>query len=323
MSAKALWKNFSKEELQKFVEESISFRSLAQKIGYHVDRGSTHAAVKDMVDFYGFDTSHFKGSGWSRGNINLEKYQKGSSVKSHQGLRDLILLRGRKCEQCGLTEWQGKEIPLEMHHIDGDHFNSDLSNLVLLCRNCHALTDNYGSKNRRASIPEEVLIEALKTSPNVRQALLKVGLTGKGKNYDRCYELIHKYNISNLLINKEKNKSHKPIQKLKLAKNGKREYKARIFHLKTTLFCQRCGKPLASHNPIVRHCPECSYFLQRRCEWPTREQLKQEIFTTPFLQLSKKYGVSDVAIRKWCKNYGLPYKHNEIKSYTPEEWEKI
>lgn len=321
MSAKALWKNFSKEELQKFVEESISFRSLAQKIGYHVDSGSTQAA--DMVDFYGFDTSHFKGSGWSRGNINLEKYQKGSSVKSHQGLRDLILLRGRKCEQCGLTEWQGKEIPLEMHHIDGDHFNSDLSNLILLCRNCHALTDNYGSKNKRASIPEEILVEALKTSPNVRQALLKVGLTGKGKNYDRCYELIHKYNISNLLIDKEKNKSHKPIQKLKLAKSGKREYKARIFHPKTTLFCQRCGKPLASHNPIVRHCPECSYFLQRRCEWPTREQLKQEIFTTPFLQLSKKYGVSDAAIRKWCKNYGLPYKHNEIKSYTPEEWEKI
>lgn len=321
MSAKALWKNFSKEELQKFVEESISFRSLAQKIGYHVDSGSTQAA--DMVDFYGFDTSHFKGSGWSRGNINLEKYQKGSSVKSHQGLRDLILLRGRKCEQCRLTEWQGKEIPLEMHHIDGDHFNSDLSNLILLCRNCHALTDNYGSKNKRASIPEEILVEALKTSPNVRQALLKVGLTGKGKNYDRCYELIHKYNISNLLMDKEKNKSHKPIQKLKLAKNGKREYKARIFHPKTTLFCQRCGKPLASHNPIVRHCPECSYFLQRRCEWPTREQLKQEIFTTPFLQLSKKYGVSDAAIRKWCKNYGLPYKHNEIKSYTPEEWEKI
>lgn len=90
-----------------------------------------------------------------------------------------------------------------------------------------------------------------------------------------------------------------------------------------TSFCQRCGKPLASHNSIIRYCPECSYFLRRRCEWPTREQLKQEIFTTPFLQLSKKYGVSDVAIRKWCKNYGLPYKHNEIKSYIPEEWEKI
>lgn len=277
---------------------------------------------KSMIDFYGFDTSHFKGSGWSKDNINLEKYQKGSSVKGSQGLRDLILLRGRKCEQCGLSEWQGKEIPLEMHHIDGDHFNSDLSNLILLCRNCHALTDNYGSKNKRASIPEEVLVEALKTSSNVRQALLKVGLTGKGKNYDRCYELIYKYNISNLLIDEKENnenKSQKPIQKLKLAKKNKRQ----VFRPKMTSFCQRCGKPLASHNSTVRYCPECSYFLRRRCEWPTREQLKQEIFTTPFLQLSKKYGVSNVAICKWCKNYGLPYKHNEIKSYTPEEWEKI
>lgn len=315
----ALWRKFSKEELQKFVEESISFRSLAQKIGYHVDRGSTHAAVKDMVDFYGFDTSHFKGSGWSRGNINLEKYQTGSSVKSHQGLRDLILLRGRKCEQCGLTEWQGKEIPLEMHHIDGDHFNSDLSNLVLLCRNCHALTDNYGSKNRRASIPEEVLVEALKTSPNVRQALLKVGLTGKGKNYDRCYNLIHKYNISNLLVD-NKIKIDKTLSKIKLNKNG---LKSSILRIKKKQLCQLCGMPLASHENTARYCFKCFHFLQRRYERPTREQLKQEIFTTPFLQLSKKYGANSNTIRKWCKNYGLPYKHNEIKSYTPEEWEKI
>ena len=290
----ALWKNFSKEELQKFVEESISFRSLAQKIGYHVDRGSTHAAVKDMVDFYGFDTSHFKGSGWSRGNINLKKYQTGSSVKSHQGLRDLILLRGRKCEQCGLTEWQGKEIPLEMHHIDGDHFNSDLSNLVLLCRNCHALTDNYGSKNRRVSIPEEVLVEALKTSPNVRQALLKVGLTGKGKNYDRCYNLIHKYNISNLLMD-NKIKFNKTLSKIKLNKNG---LKSSTLRIKKKQLCELCGMPLASHENTARYCFKCFHFLQRRYERPTREQLKQEIFTTPFLQLSKKYGANSNTIRK-------------------------
>ena len=37
---------------------------------------------------------------------------------------------------------------LELHHIDGNHSNNELSNLTLLCPNCHALTDNYRGKNK-------------------------------------------------------------------------------------------------------------------------------------------------------------------------------
>ena len=32
------------------------------------------------------------------------------------------------CENCNLSEWMGKDIPLELHHIDGDHSNNKLSN---------------------------------------------------------------------------------------------------------------------------------------------------------------------------------------------------
>lgn len=55
----------------------------------------------------------------------------------------------------------------------------------------------------------------------------------------------------------------------------------------------------------------------------TKEILKEEIRTTSFTKLSKKYNVSDNTIRKWCKRYNLPYKSSEIKSYSDEEWEKI
>jgi hypothetical protein len=38
---------------------------------------------------------------------------------------------------------------LELHHKDGDRTNNILSNIELLCPNCHALTDNYrGSKKK-------------------------------------------------------------------------------------------------------------------------------------------------------------------------------
>ena len=59
----------------------------------------------------------------------------------------LIKVRGHRCERCGLSEWLGAGIPLEMDHVDGNAFNNDDSNLLLLCRNCHGLTSTFAWRN--------------------------------------------------------------------------------------------------------------------------------------------------------------------------------
>ena len=55
-----------------------------------------------------------------------------------------------KCERCGWCETNESHPtpPLQIHHIDGDCLNNKEENLIVLCPNCHALTDNYGSKNK-------------------------------------------------------------------------------------------------------------------------------------------------------------------------------
>lgn len=55
-----------------------------------------------------------------------------------------------KCQICGWGQKaEGmKYTPCELHHIDGNCHNHKLNNLILLCPNCHSLTDNYRSKNR-------------------------------------------------------------------------------------------------------------------------------------------------------------------------------
>ena len=53
------------------------------------------------------------------------------------------------CQQLRKNEWLGKEIPVEVHHIDGDKLNNTLENLQILCPNCHYFTDTYKSKNRK------------------------------------------------------------------------------------------------------------------------------------------------------------------------------
>lgn len=51
------------------------------------------------------------------------------------------------CESCGIKTWKDREIPLQVHHIDGNRYHNTDKNLQLLCPNCHSITDNYMWKN--------------------------------------------------------------------------------------------------------------------------------------------------------------------------------
>lgn len=84
--------------------------------------------------------------------------------------------------------------------------------------------------------------------------------------------------------------------------------------------CKRCGKPIAITS---EYCPECNAFLHRKVNRPEREELKQLIRTTTFVDVGKKYGVSDKAIVKWCKAEGLPYRKTDIKAIPDSEWINI
>ena len=57
-------------------------------------------------------------------------------------------LKEYKCECCGISEWNGKPLTLQLHHINGIHNDNRLSNLQLLCPNCHSQTENFGTKGR-------------------------------------------------------------------------------------------------------------------------------------------------------------------------------
>jgi len=73
-------------------------------------------------------------------------------------------IKQKKCESCQNTEWLGKPIPLELHHINGNKNDNSLSNLSILCPNCHAQTSNYRAKNIKnlSALLETTDVESLK-----------------------------------------------------------------------------------------------------------------------------------------------------------------
>jgi hypothetical protein len=56
----------------------------------------------------------------------------------------------------------------------------------------------------------------------------------------------------------------------------------------------------------TKYCSSlCSGIGSRKVERPTKSQLENDINSLPMVKVGEKYGVSDNAVRKWARNYGI------------------
>jgi hypothetical protein len=76
---------------------------------------------------------------------------RGSTTNSGRLRRRLIDagLKPAHCEECGMAEWRGVQLPLCLDHRNGDHTDNQLENLRILCPNCHAITDTWCRSNKK------------------------------------------------------------------------------------------------------------------------------------------------------------------------------
>lgn len=124
-------------EIQRAYDSGITVRQCAQQFGFALC--SWHAAVK-------------------RGAIKPrpvrmpinELLVAGRTQTARSHLKRRLLdegLKTNRCEQCGLTDWRGRPLSMALHHVNGDGKDNRLSNLQLLCPNCHAQTENFAGRN--------------------------------------------------------------------------------------------------------------------------------------------------------------------------------
>ena len=97
------------------------------------------------------------------------------------------------CSKCGINEWQGETIVLDLDHINGNNRDNRLVNLRYLCPNCHSQTDTFKGRNKnngKQKVSDEELLTSYQKYSNIRKALIGVGLAAKGGNYERMKRLI-------------------------------------------------------------------------------------------------------------------------------------
>ena len=142
-----------------------------------------------------FTEEHLQKSLETRRKLAVETQFVNGSTASNQHITNLLintLHKPYKCAVCGIDTWNNKPLTLELDHIDGNSSNNEIDKLRFLWPNCHSQTDTFRGRSintGKIRITDEQLIEALKQTSNIRQALISVGLAPKGANYSRAYKL--------------------------------------------------------------------------------------------------------------------------------------
>lgn len=264
----------------------------------------------------------------SRKKIPLEDILSGKHQKEYHSntLKERLIKAGykeHKCERCGLTEWLGQPIPLNLHHKDGNHCNNMLENIEFLCPNCHALTDNFAGKN---------VNHTKRIKPTDEKRITKKGISEDGtKYYDGYgnYKIlcpVCKENFMNKTANMCRSCYDKERKKPKISReelydaidrtNNYNEVARMYGYDKDTIF--QWHKYYAEQdrkNGIQTIASENA---------PPREVLKKEIREYVFEEIGQIHGdVDSNTVKKWCVRYGLPHLKSEIKKYSDEDWVKL
>ena len=146
---------YTKKLIENVCSSSRSYRQCLQKLNLK-EAGGNYACLKKRIAEYNVDISHFTHKGWNKGKVHgpkrpLKDYLSNKYPIGSYKLKNRLLKEGvfdNKCYGCGRKTWKNKQIPTELHHLDGNSKNNNLSNLQILCNNCHALTDNFRGKNK-------------------------------------------------------------------------------------------------------------------------------------------------------------------------------
>ena len=142
----------SDEQFIQIVQESNSYSDCLRALGLGTRGGSSTDILKKRISELNCSTEHFgKQSQSVTVKYSLEEILvENSSYANISRLKQRLVNEGKmeyKCQKCGISEWLGKPLTLQLDHINGIHNDHRLTNLRFLCPNCHSQTDTYAGKN--------------------------------------------------------------------------------------------------------------------------------------------------------------------------------
>lgn len=188
---------YSKKELQEILNTCKSKADFCRGLGIKPS-GGNYKTIDRLIKENNLDDSMLKRQPWNKGitykcvRYKLEEILiKNSSHLNTNSLKKRLFKEGILEEKCAIC---GEIKHLEMHHLDGNPYNNELSNLQILCPNCHAETHNYRGKNtclgRYHNLPTDYIVTDIEEDELIEKRRLIKKISGR-KGFD-YYELKEK-----------------------------------------------------------------------------------------------------------------------------------
>lgn len=155
-SDKIIRKNISQETIDSVCSQSISRQETLKKLGLNPHTGANINWINNKLKNTNKD--HWLGEGhlkdkthnWASAKPLSEILIENSSYLWNAALKKRLLktdLLKYKCYKCGISDWLGIKLSLQLEHRNGDHTDNRIENLCLLCPNCHSQTNTFAGKN--------------------------------------------------------------------------------------------------------------------------------------------------------------------------------
>ena len=149
---------YDAESIREAAKSSKSLRQLISALGGNPNGSEIYRFIKRKIVENSIDISHFLGLASNRGKTSWNKlppserliYRTSGARVSTKYLRNALNEIGREysCSKCGLSKWMGKELTLQIDHLNGNPIDDRAENLAYICPNCHSQTPTWGNKKR-------------------------------------------------------------------------------------------------------------------------------------------------------------------------------
>ena len=147
-------KNITDQQLLEAAKTNHSYAAIMRFLNIKPSEGNWRS-LKIRIQSLQIDTSNWKGVAHGTGGNKSKPLilAPNTPLSSSDRFKKQLIAKNILVNQCSICNsqpfWQSKPLSLQLDHIDGDRNNQTISNLRLLCPNCHSQTDNFAGKSLR------------------------------------------------------------------------------------------------------------------------------------------------------------------------------